>query len=421
MDKTFKSTAAGPAAAASAAAPTPLPLAGMRVIDMATVIAAPFCATVLGEFGADVLKVEHPDGGDALRRFGTPSERGDTLTWLSEGRNKRSLTLDLRQKEGAEIFKGLVAQSDVVCENFRTGTLEKWGLGWEVLKKINPRLVMLRVTGYGQTGPYKDRPGFARVAHAVGGIAYLAGMPKGTPMTPGSTTLGDYMTGLYGCLGVLMALRHRDLTGEGQYVDAALYESVFRCTEELAPAFAMYGIVRERAGSSHNDFAVPHGHFSTKDGKWVAISCATDLLFERLARAMGRPELAAPETYGDQKTRLAHRHDVNEIVRDWCGALTREEVLARCYATDTPAGPLNNIADIFGDRQFHARRNLVAMDAPDTGEQVIVPAPVPRLSETPGSIRSLGPKLGEHSSEVLRELLGLDEAQIAALRAKSVI
>ena len=420
MDNTFNSPAAAPASA-PAAAPTPLPLAGMRVIDMATVIAAPFCATVLGEFGADVLKVEHPDGGDALRRFGTPSERGDTLTWLSEGRNKRSLTLDLRQKEGAEIFKGLVAQSDVVCENFRTGTLEKWGLGWEVLKKINPRLVMLRVTGYGQTGPYKDRPGFARVAHAVGGIAYLAGMPKGTPMTPGSTTLGDYMTGLYGCLGVLMALRHRDLTGEGQYVDAALYESVFRCTEELAPAFAMYGIVRERAGSSHNDFAVPHGHFSTKDGKWVAISCATDLLFERLARAMGRPELAAPETYGDQKTRLAHRHDVNEIVRDWCGALTREEVLARCYATDTPAGPLNNIADIFGDRQFHARRNLVAMDAPDTGEQVIVPAPVPRLSETPGSIRSLGPKLGEHSSEVLRELLGLDEAQIAALRAKSVI
>ena len=399
----------------------PLPLAGIRVIDMATVIAAPFCATLLGEFGADVLKVEHPDGGDALRRFGTPSQRGDTLTWLSESRNKRSLTLDLRQKEGAEIFKGLVAQSDVVCENFRTGTLEKWGLGWEVLKKINPKLVMLRVTGYGQTGPYKDRPGFARVAHAVGGIAYLAGMPKGTPMTPGSTTLGDYMTGLYGCVGVLMALRHRDLTGEGQYVDAALYESVFRCTEELAPAYGMYGVVRERAGSSHNDFAVPHGHFSTRDGKWVAISCATDLLFARLAKAMGRAELATPSTYGEQQTRLAHRHDVNEIVRDWCGALTREEVLERCYATDTPAGPLNNIADIFGDRQFHARRNLVAMDAPDTGEQVIVPAPVPRLSETPGRIRSLGPKLGEHSSELLRELLGLDEAQIAALRAKKVI
>ncbi len=399
----------------------PLPLAGVRVIDMATVIAAPFCATLLGEFGADVIKLEHPDGGDALRRFGTPSARGDTLTWLSEGRNKRSITLELRSPEGAEVFKKLVAEADVVCENFRTGTLEKWGLGWDVLKQINPRLVMLRVTGYGQTGPYADRPGFARVAHAVGGIAYLAGMPKGTPVTPGSTTLGDYMTGLYGCLGVLMALKHRDATGEGQYIDAALYESVFRSTEELAPAYAMYGIVRERAGSSHNDFAVPHGHFATKDGKWVALSCATDMLFARLCKAMGRPELATPSTYGEQRTRLAHRHEVNEIVRDWCMSLNREDLLARCYATDTPAGPLNNIADIFGDRQFHARRNLVVMDAPDTGEQVIVPAPVPRLSETPGTIRSLGPKLGEHTDEILREIIGLDDDAIAALRAKKAI
>ena len=205
-----------------------LPLAGIRVMDVATVIAAPYCATVLGEFGADVLKVEHPVGGDALRRFGTPSKRGDTLTWMSEARNKRSVTLDLRRPEGVEVFKQLIAKTDVLCENFRTGTLEKWGLGWDVLHEINPGLIMLRVTGYGQTGPYKNRPGFARVAHAVGGIAYLAGMPKGTPVTPGSTTLGDYMTGLYGCLGVLMALRHRERTGEGQYVDAALYESVFR-------------------------------------------------------------------------------------------------------------------------------------------------------------------------------------------------
>jgi succinyl-CoA:(S)-malate CoA-transferase subunit B len=408
-----------PSAAAPAA--TPLPLAGIRVLDIATVIAAPFCATLLGEFGADVLKLEHPEGGDALRRFGTPSKRGDTLTWLSEGRNKRSMTIDLRTAEGAEVFKSLVAQTDVLCENFRTGTLERWGLGWEALRKVNPRLVMLRVTGFGQTGPYKDRPGFARVAHAMGGIAYLAGMPKGTPVTPGSTTLGDYMTGLYGCFGVLMALRHRDRTGEGQYIDAALYESIFRCTEELAPAFGMYGTVRERAGSSHNDFAVPHGHFATRDGKWVAISCATDMLFARLAQAMGRPDLAQPHTYGKQEQRLVHRHDVNEIVRDWCGSLTREEVLQRCYATDTPAGPLNNIADIFGDRQFHARRNMVAIDAPDTGEQVIVPTPVPRLSETPGSIRSLGPKLGEHTDEILRELLGMDDAAIARLRAKKAI
>ncbi len=400
---------------------TPLPLAGIRVMDVATVIAAPFCATMLGEFGADVLKIEHPIGGDALRRFGTPSQRGDTYTWLSESRNKRSVTLDLRMPEGVEVFKQLIEKTDVLCENFRTGTLEKWGLGWDVLHKINPRLVMLRVTGYGQTGPYKDRPGFARVAHAVGGIAYLAGMPKGTPVTPGSTTLGDYMTGLYGCIGVLLALRHRDLTGEGQYVDAALYESVFRCTEELAPAFGMYGTVRERLGSSHNDFACPHGHFATKDGKWVAISCATDKLFMRLAMAMGRPELASSSTYGEQKTRLAHRHDVNEIVRDWCGSLSREEVLERCYATDTPAGPLNNIADIFGDRQFHARRNLVAVDEPKTGEAIVVPSPVPQLSDTPARIRSLGPELGQHTDEVLREVLGMDDAQINTLRQQRVI
>ena len=400
---------------------TPLPLAGIRVIDVATVIAAPFCATMLGEFGADVLKIEHPIGGDALRRFGTPSQRGDTYTWLSESRNKRSVTLDLRMAEGVEIFKDLITKTDILCENFRTGTLEKWGLGWDVLHALNPRLIMLRVTGYGQTGPYKDRPGFARVAHAVGGIAYLAGMPKGTPVTPGSTTLGDYMTGLYGCIGVLLALRHRDLTGEGQYVDAALYESVFRCTEELAPSYGMHGIVRERLGSSHNDFACPHGHFATKDGKWVAISCATDKLFMRLAMAMGRPELASSSTYGEQKTRLAHRHDVNEIVRDWCGSLTREEVLERCYATDTPAGPLNNIADIFGDRQFHARRNLVAVSEMKTGESIIVPSPVPQLSETPARIRSLGPELGQHTDEVLREVLGLDDAHIARLRQQKVI
>jgi succinyl-CoA:(S)-malate CoA-transferase subunit B len=401
--------------------PVTPPLAGIRVIDIATIIAAPFTATLLGEFGADVLKIEHPLGGDGLRKFGTPSQRADTYTWLSEARNKRSVTLDLRHPEGVAIFKRLIAETDVLCENFRTGTMEKWGVGWDVLRAINPRLVMLRVTGYGQTGPYRDRPGFARVAHAVGGIAYLAGMPKGTPVTPGSTTLGDYMTGLYGAIGVLLALRHRDLTGEGQYVDAALYESVFRCTDELAPAYGMYGIVRERQGSSHNDYAVPHGHFATKDAKWVAISCATDKLFARLAAAMGRPELASHSIYGEQQVRLEHKHDVNEIVRDWCGSLTREEVLERCYAHDVPAGPLNNIRDIFADRQFHARRNLIAVDEEDTGETVIVPAPVPRMSETPGTIRSLGPRLGQHTDEVLHELLGMTDDEIAELRRKRVV
>ncbi|MCA9119556.1 MAG: CoA transferase [Planctomycetaceae bacterium] len=398
-----------------------LPLDGIRVVDVATVIAGPYCASILGEFGADVIKVEHPLGGDALRRFGTPTNRGDTLTWLSEARNKKSVTIDLHHAEGTELFKQLIEKSDILCENFRPGTLEKWGLGWEVLREINPGLIMLRVTGYGQTGPYKNRPGFARIAHAVGGLAYLSGMPKGAPVTPGSTTLGDYMTGLYGCLGVLLALRYRERTGRGQYIDAALYESVFRCTDELAPAYSMFGTVRERHGPTHNDFACPYGHFPTKDGQWVAIACATDKLFERLALAMNRPELASHSIYGVQKTRLEHRHDVNEIVRDWCGSLTREEVLNRCFATGAPAGPLNTIADIFGDRQFHARQNLVAIEDEDIGETVIVPSVIPRLSETPGRIKKLGPRLGAHTEEVLRDLLGADDREIENLREQRVI
>ena len=400
---------------------TDLPLAGIRVIDVATVIAGPYCASILGEFGADVIKVEHPLGGDALRRFGTPTERGDTLTWLSEARNKKSVTIDLHHAEGVDLFKQLIAKSDILCENFRPGTLEKWGLGWDVLREVNPGLIMLRVTGYGQTGPYKNRPGFARIAHAVGGLAYLSGMPKGAPVTPGSTTLGDYMTGLYGCLGVLLALRYREQTGVGQYIDAALYESVFRCTDELAAAFSMFGVVRERHGPTHNDFACPYGHFPTKDGKWVAIACATDKLFERLAQAMGRPELASHSIYGDQTSRLEHRHDVNEIVRDWCGSLMRAEVLRRCYEAGAPAGPLNTIADIFGDRQFHARRNLLAIEDEDVGETVIVPSVIPRLSETPGRIKHLGPRLGEHTEEVFRELLGLEDSEIEELHKQRVI
>ncbi len=405
-----------------------LPLTGIRVVDVATVIAAPYCAAILGEFGAEVLKVEHPVGGDACRRFGTATQSGDTLTWLSEARNKKSVTIDLHRREGVALFKRLIEESDILCENFRPGTLEKWGLGWDVLSKINPGLIMLRVTGYGQTGPYKDRPGFARIAHAVGGLSYLAGMPKGTPVTPGSTTLGDYLSGLYGCIGVLLALRYREQTGRGQYIDVALYESVFRCTDELAPAFAMYGTVRERHGP-HIESACPYGHFPTKDGKWVAIACTTDKLFARLADAMGRPELASSSLYelpssslyGEQKTRLENRSDVNEIVRDWCGSLPREQVLQKCFVSRAPAGPLNNIADVFGDRQFHARRNMVSIDDEETGDTIMVPNVVPRLSRTPGRIKHLGPRLGEHTEEILKDMLGLSDAEIGELRNQHVI
>ncbi len=227
----------------------PQPLRGLRVIDVGNFLAGPCAAIVMGESGAEVIEVEHRDGGDPMRRFGTPTERPDAaLAWLSESRHKRSVTIDLLQPEGVALFLKLVAKCDVLVENFRPGTMESRGLRWEVLREVNPRLVVLRVTGYGQTGPYKDCPGVARVAHAVGGLAYLAGMPKGTPMTPGATTLDDCRTGLHRCLGVM----------------PALCQSVFRCTEEPASAYAMFGTVPERAGSSHSDFAGPHGHFSTK-------------------------------------------------------------------------------------------------------------------------------------------------------------
>jgi len=397
-----------------------LPLSGIRVIDAATFIAAPYAASICGEFGAEVIKVEHPLGGDPCRNFGTPTERGDTLAWLSEARNKKSVTLDLRTARGAELFKQLVVESDVLCENFRPGTLEKWGLGWDVLHELNPRLVMLRISGYGQTGPYRDRPGFARIAHAVGGLAYLAGMPGETPVTPGSTTLADYLTGLYGVVGVLLALEYRDRSGKGQYVDAALYESIFRLSDEMVPAYAMHGTVRERTGQ-HNLIACPLGNFRTKDDKWVAIACTTNKLFEALALAMDRPELATDARYGEHTKRLECRHEVNEIVSAWCGALTRDEVEAKCQAAGAPYSPLHNVADTFANRQFHARRNLIAVDDPVLGDTLVVPNVLPRLSETPGEINSLGPTLGQHTAEVLEDLLGLDPAELEQLHRDRII
>ncbi|MCH8213689.1 MAG: CoA transferase [Proteobacteria bacterium] len=397
-----------------------LPLSGMRVLDVATFIAAPYCTAILGEFGAEVIKVEQPGSGDPFRRFGTPTGRADsTLAWLSEGRNKRSVTLNLRHPEGADLFRRLVAKSDVVCENFRPGTLEKWGVGWETLSGLNPGLIMLRVSGYGQTGPYKDRPGFARIAHAVGGLSNLAGMPGETPVTPGSTSLADYMSGLYGAVGVLLALRHRDRTGLGQDIDIGLYESVFRMLDEMAPVYGRTGKVRGREGAGTAN-ACPHGHFQTKDDRWVAIACTTDKMFGRLAEAMGKPELASAGRYGEQSRRLANRDAVDRLVCRWVGSMSLDEVMEICLAHEVPSGPLNTIADIFADPHFKARGNLVTIDDPEVGE-VVVPSVIPRLSETPGRIAHLGPALGDANEDVLGNLLGLSGEEIARLRDAKVI
>ncbi len=381
------------------------PLDGVRVLDLATFIAAPFATTILAEFGAEVIKVEHPDG-DPLRRFGTSTEAdGQTLAWLSEARNKHSVTLDLKSEKDAATLKELVRRSDVLAENFRPGTLEKWGLGPDVLLEINPRLVILRVTGYGQTGPYRERPGFARIAHAVGGLTYLAGEPGGPPVTPGSTSLADYISGFYGAIGVMMALRVVESTGRGQVIDVALFESIFRVLDEMAPLYAKNGIVREREGRNTRN-ACPHGHFPCADGNWVAIACTSDKMWERMAcNVLGRPDLA--ESHPTTNSRLADRATIDGEVEKLTRSLSMKEVVEKCTAGDVPCGPVNSIADIFADPHFAARETLTRFVHEQLGE-IVVPSALPRLSETPGSIDKLGPPLGDANEYVFETLLKND-------------
>jgi crotonobetainyl-CoA:carnitine CoA-transferase CaiB-like acyl-CoA transferase len=394
------------------------PLSGIRVLDIACFIAAPHAASIMGEFGADVIKVEHPNGGDPWRRYGTQTELPDqSLAWLNEARNKKSITLNLSKPKGADLLKKMIKDADVVCENFRPGTLEKWGLGWDVLKKINPGLILLRVSGYGQTGPYKNRPGFARIAHAYGGLTYLSGLPGETPVTPGSTSLGDYMTGMNGCIGIMMALRHRDESGLGQVIDCALYESVFRALDEIAPRYAKDGFVREPEGTGTLN-ACPHGHFPSGDGKFLAIACTTDKMFERLSVAMNRPDLL--ETYGDQKDRLSGREVVLAEVEEWTRSMPRDHVIDICTENGVPAGAVNSIADIFEDPHFKARKTMTKVYVEKVGE-VTVPNVFPTLSVSPGEIKTLGPSLGQDNMSIFKDEIGLSENEIKNLKEDGVI
>ncbi|RIA55724.1 CaiB/BaiF CoA transferase family protein [Dichotomicrobium thermohalophilum] len=394
-------------------------LEGIRVLDLATFVAAPFAATLMSEFGAEVIKIEHPKGGDPWRRYGTPTEDGDSLAWKSESRNKRSLTLDLGDARGREVFKRLAASADVVAENFRPGKLESWDLGWDALGEVNPRLVLLRVSGFGQTGPYRDRPGFARIAHAFGGLTHLAGMPDGPPVTPGSTSLADYITGLFGAVGVLVALRARDRDGLGQVVDVSLYESIFRVLDEIAPAYAATGRVRGREGLK-TLYACPHGQYQTAEGHWVAVACTSDRMFARFAEMMGQPELAAEDRFGNVQKRLAALDEVDGIVTDYIRSQPREAFLARCLDFGVPAAPVNTIADIFADPHIRERGTLLEVDD-GAGGTITVPNVVARLSETPGQVRASGPALGEATDTVLREMAGLSDDDIRALREAGVI
>ena len=397
------------------------PLKSFRVLDLSNVLAGPFCAYQLVLMGAEVIKVESPDGGDLARRLGADPEAAAKLmgiSFLAVNAGKQSITLNLKHTEGKAILKKMVADADVLVENFRPGVMEKWGLGWEQVHALNPKAVMVRVSAYGQTGPYSARPGFARVAHAFSGLAFLAGEPGRVPVVPGSTSLADYMAGAYGALGAMVALQARARTGEGQCVDLALYEPVFRVLDEIAPAFQRLGVIRERMGADTVNVC-PHSHYKTHDGKWIAIACSNDKIFARLAQAMGRPELASPERYGPTQKRLAARNEVNGIVADWVASLDCEDVLARCEAAGAPASLLYSIADIFADPQYAARENIRTVDS--RVGLVAVPGVVPKLSGTPGGINWLGERLGGHNEAVLCGLLGLTTGELAGLKAQDVI
>lgn len=401
--------------AAGSAAPGAL--AGVRVLDLATFIAAPFCAGLLAELGADVVKVEQPGPGDPLRELGS-KVRGQGLFWALEARNRRSITCNLRVPRGQELVRELVRSCDIVVENFRPGTLERWNLGYERLAEVRPGLILVRISAYGQTGPYAPRPGFGRVAQAFGGLTYLAGYPDRPPVNPGSATLADYAAGLFGAVAALAALRHRDRTGEGQQIDVSLFESIFRLTDVLALEYDLLGQVRERKGSQAH--AAPHNHYPTADGKWLAIACTNDRIFRRLASAMGEESWGTDPEFDTMDQRAARRDEVDARVAAWTARHPQAELRAVLDRAEVPNSPINSIADCFADPQFAARGTLTTVEDEVLGP-VTMQAPVPRLSATPARVARPAPSVGQHNAEVYGELLGLDRAALERLAAEGVV
>jgi crotonobetainyl-CoA:carnitine CoA-transferase CaiB-like acyl-CoA transferase len=396
-------------------------LDGVTVLDLATFLAAPVCATLLGEFGADVIKVEQPGTGDDLRRLGrAAAPASPSLWWLVEARNKKSITCNLRDPEGQALIRRLVGDAHVVTENFRPGTLERWNLGWDALSAVRPSLVMVRVSAYGQTGPSRDRPGFGRIAAAVGGLSYLSGYPDRPPVSPGTPTVPDYLAGVFAALGALVALRHAERTGAGQVVDVGLYEPVLRILDDAIAVYGTTGLVRERIGSG-TESAVPHNHYRAADGRFIAIACTNDRMFGRLVRALGRPELASDARMASTAARLAHRAEVDALVAEWVAGRDAGAALAALAAEEVPSSLVMSVRDLFDDAQVRARDNIVSVVAPLVGA-LAMPGVVPRLTATPGSVRHAGPaRPGEDNEEIYGSRLGLSTAELARLRDKGVI
>jgi crotonobetainyl-CoA:carnitine CoA-transferase CaiB-like acyl-CoA transferase len=399
----------------------PAALDGVTVLDLATFLAAPLCATLLGELGAEVIKVEQPGVGDDLRRLGRPAAPGGaSYWWLVEARNKKSITCNLRDPEGQTLIKRLVARAHVVTENFRPGTLERWQLGWDVLAGVNPAVVLVRISGFGQTGPYRDRPGFGRIAAAFGGLAYLSGYPDRPPVSPGTPTVPDYLAGVFGAVGALAALRHAERTGQGQVVDVGLYEPVLRVLDDAIAVYGGTGQVRERIGSG-TESAVPHNHYRTRDGRWLAIACTNDRMFGRLLEAMGRAALAGDGRLATTAGRLAHREEVDGLVAGWVGARDLAEALRALAAAEVPSAPVMSVRDLMEDPHVRARDNVLRIAAGALGA-VAMPGVVPRLSATPGRVQAPGPLApGADNEEIYCGRLGLTPAELGRLRERGVV
>jgi formyl-CoA transferase len=392
------------------------PLQGIRVLELGSLIAGPFCAKTLADFGAEVIKIEPPGEGDPLRTW-RRMRNGVSLWWHVQSRNKKSVTCDLRSPEGQEIVRRLARGCDIAIENFRPGALEKWNLGWDALSRENPKLILVRISGYGQTGPYRGRPGFAAIAEAVGGLRYVNGFPDRPPARP-NLSLGDTLASLHGVIGALLALHHIRNGGKGQVIDVALYESVFNCMESLLPEYSAGGYVRERSGSALPGIA-PSNLYPCKGGAYVLIAGNADSLFRRLMAAIGREDLRDDPALARNDGRAAQMQRIDDAIAEWTSRFSQEEVLKAMEKAEVPAGRIYSAADIAADPHFAARgmiRDIIAGD----GEPLQVPGVVPVLSETPGEIRTSAPKLGEHTDAVLRGI-GYSAEEISELRKMRIV
>lgn len=393
------------------------PLAGLKVIELGSLIAGPFASRICAEFGAEVIKVESPEGGDPLRKWRKLYE-GTSLWWLVQARNKRCITLNLKHQAGRQVLRELLAGADILIENFRPGVLEKLGLGWDELHALNPRLVMLRLSGFGQSGPMKDQPGFGAVGESMGGLRYITGFADRPPVRTG-ISIGDSIAALWGVIGALMALRQREVNGGlGQVVDVALYEAVFAMMESMVPEFDVFGFIRERSGNIMPGIT-PSSIHTCADGKHIQIGANGDAIFQRFMRAIGRDDLADAADLADNAGRDARRDELYGVIDRWAASLPLAEVEAVLLRAEVPASRIYSAADMFNDPQFLAREMFLSARLPD-GQPFRMPGIVPKLSATPGSVAWTGPALGEHNQQVLGEL-GYDAAQIAALRAQGAI